>query len=177
MILEEELREEYVSIPPRDLHGRVMNEAFLVLSRQKLGVLDRKTNFVDCALKDFEILGPGKVFPSNPFVYQQVRYRCVRYRWEIGDLVRVQVINVTRDGAFATDGLFEFFIHRSQLSKEFVEYDPESSEYRARDNRTAIIRIGSIVLGRLVSISFSPVEQQNHMSLTLRQDGLRVLHL
>ena len=177
MTYRKEHRKEYVPVYPLGLGNDIKTHTINTLRAHRLRVFDPKTEFQDCFYQNIKLLEPGKIFPSNPMIYQEVEYDAFSLRTRVGNLIRARIINVTEDGIFASDQLREFFIHRSQISKENVVFDGEERSYVFRSDGKIAVRTGSIVLGRVVSISHDSVKNMDSFSLTLRQEGLSVLRI
>ncbi len=161
---------DYVRIPPESINEpldqvaqRILNERYSGFYESELGII--------IGIYDVKTDPIGKIIPNDPGTHHRVEMSVLSFKPFIQEVVEAPVIDVKDFGIFIKLGPVDGFIHKSQLSEEYVEYDPSRPGFILRDSNR-VIEIGDLVRARIVAFSFSPERREVRIQLTMRQPYL-----
>jgi len=169
---------ETVPIPPHLLDENFSEDVKRAIFSHHRGKLDSQTGYKYIYIDDIQIQGKALVYPSDSHVYQDVSFNAYVYKPEVDEIVSGEVVNITKDGLYISNGISYYFVFISQILEAKVSIDPDKKEvYNVADNNIPVCRIGSIVRGRIVSVSYKPTKKEYESDITLVQKGMGILKI
>ncbi|AFH42433.1 DNA-directed RNA polymerase subunit E' [Fervidicoccus fontis Kam940] len=113
----------------------------------------------------------GKIVHGDGASYHNVEASIISMKPLMHEVVEGFVTDVKDYGLFIRIGPIDGFVHKSQISDEYVEYD-SSREAFILKNSNRIIERGDIVRARIIALSFSTEKKEIRVQLTMRQPYL-----
>ncbi len=161
---------DVVRIPPERINEPINQVANELLNDKYAGLYDKDLGII-IGVFDVETDPIGKIIPNDGGSYHKTEMTVLSLKPVLQEIVEAPVIDVKEFGIFIKLGPVDGFIHKSQLSEEFVEYDPTRPGFILRDSHKTI-EVGDIVRARIIAFSFAPERQEVRIQLTMRQPYL-----
>ncbi len=161
---------DIIRIPPERFGEPLQNVATEVLMEKYMGLYDKEMGIV-IGVYDVNVSPFGRILPNDGASYHEAEFSVISYKPALHEVVEAPVVDVKEFGLFVRLGPVDGFIHKSQVSDEYVEYDPTRPGFILKDSRKIIER-GNIVRARIVAVSLSPEREELRIQLTMRQPYL-----
>jgi DNA-directed RNA polymerase subunit E' len=161
---------DVIRIPPDRMGEPLEKVSRDILNEKYAGLYDRDLGIIIGAF-DLEIDPIGRMIHNDAGTYHNAEMSVLSFKPMLQEVVEAPVIDIKDFGIFVRLGPVDGFIHKSQISDEYVEYDPTRPCFILRDSNR-LIEIGDMVRARIVALSFSPERREVRIQLTMRQPYL-----
>lgn len=161
---------DVVRIPPEKLNEPVENVALQILNEEYAGLYDKELGVV-IGVYDVKVNPFGKIYPTDGSVYYEVEMNILSYKPINNEVVEGAIVDIKNFGVFVRIGAIDGFVHKSQLTDEYIEYDPTRPAFIVKDSRK-LIEIGDKVRARIIGISIASEKEGPRIQLTMRQPYL-----
>ena len=161
---------DIVRIPPEKINEDLEKVANEILNEKYSGLFDSDLGII-IGVYNIKIDPIGKIIHNDAGTYHHIEMNVLSYKPILQEVIEAPVIDVKEFGVFLKLGPVDGFVHKSQLSDEYVEYDPTRPGFILRDSNR-IIEVGDVVRARIVAFSFSPERREVRIQLTMRQPYL-----
>lgn len=161
---------DVVRIPPERLNDELSEVAKSVLNAQYSGYYDEDLGII-IGIYDVNVDPIGKILHGDGGSYHWVEASVLSLKPSINEVIVGTVSSVREFGIFVRMGPIEGFIHKSQISDEFVEYDASRQAFILKQSNR-IIEKGDIVRARVIAFSFNAEKKEIRIQLTMRQPYL-----
>lgn len=163
--------EDTVRIPPYKFDDNIEDVAIEILNELYIGQLDKKLGLLVCVY-GIEKIGEGKLIIGDGATYHHVIFKAIFYKPEQQEIVNGQVIEIAEFGAFVRIGPMDGLVHVSQVTDDYINYDPKNRALVASES-DKILQEGDYVRARIIALSLkSKSAKNNRIGLTMRQPGL-----
>lgn len=161
---------DVVRIPPTMLDEPVEKVAEKILNEHYVGSYDKGLGLI-IGVFDVEVSSFGRIIPTDAGVYYEVEMSVLSFKPLNNEVVEGTVVDVKPFGIFVRIGAIDGFVHKSQISDEYAEYDPTRPAFVLKESRK-LIEIGDKVRARIVGISTGGEHEGLRVQLTMRQPYL-----
>ena len=161
---------DIVRIPPDRLGEPLEDVSISILNQKYSGLYDKELGII-IGVYNVEVDPLGKIIPNDGATYHNVEMDIISYKPFLHEVVEGPVVDVKSFGIFVRIGPIDGFVHKSQLSEEYVEYDPTRPGFILKDTRKTI-EIGDMVRARIVGISTGSEREGIRVQMTMRQPYL-----
>ncbi|MGN0177791.1 MAG: DNA-directed RNA polymerase [Methanobrevibacter sp.] len=166
-----------VRIPPYKFESPINEVAIETLNEQYSGRLDKKLGLLICVNDVLEI-GEGKLIIGDGATYHNVVFEAIFFKPEQHEIFDGEVIDIVDYGAFVRIGPMDGLIHVSQVTDDYINYDPKRGALIAKESNK-VLEEGDLVRARVVSVSIKDESNNNiensrnsKIPLTMRQNNL-----
>lgn len=161
---------DVIRIPPERMMESLEEVSFNLLNQKYSGLYDKDLGII-VGVFNVRVNPLGRIIPNDGASYHDVEMEVFSYKPMLHEVVEGPVVDVKDFGLFVRIGPIDGFIHKSQISDEYVEYDPTRPGFILRDSNK-IIEIGDIVRARIVGVGSSSEREGLRVQLTMRQPYL-----
>ncbi len=161
---------DVIRIPPERMMESLEEVSFNLLNQKYSGLYDKDLGII-VGVFNVRVNPLGRIIPNDGASYHDVEMDVFSYKPMLHEVVEGPVVDVKDFGLFVRIGPIDGFIHKSQISDEYVEYDPTRPGFILRDSNK-IIEIGDIVRARIVGVGSSSEREGLRVQLTMRQPYL-----
>lgn len=166
---------EIVRIPPDKMNEDINKVASEVLNAQYSGYYDDDLGII-IGIYDVSAEPVGKILHGDGGVYHWAEASILSLKPVMNEVILGTVSGVKEFGIFVRMGPVEGFVHKSQLSDEYVEYDSSRQAFFLKQSNRFIEK-GDIVRARVIAFSYSPEKREIRVQLTMRQPYLGKISL
>jgi len=160
-----------VRIPPRRFDEPRDKVAIETLNETYDGRLDKNLGLFIC-VNEIEELGEGKLIMGDGASYHNVVFNSIFFKPEQQEIIDGEVIEIAEFGAFVRIGPMDGLVHVSQVTDDFITYDPKRGALLARESNKTLDE-GDLVRTRTVAISLKDNSvKDTKIGLTMRQNNL-----
>jgi DNA-directed RNA polymerase subunit E' len=160
-----------VRIPPRRFDEPREQVAIETLNETYDGRLDKNLGLFIC-VNEIEELGEGKLIMGDGASYHSVIFNSIFLKPEQQEIIDGEVIEIAEFGAFVRIGPMDGLVHVSQVTDDFITYDPKRGALLARESNKTLDE-GDLVRARTVAISLKDNSvKDTKIGLTMRQNNL-----
>ncbi|HEU97590.1 MAG: DNA-directed RNA polymerase [Fervidicoccaceae archaeon] len=161
---------DVVRIPPERMNENLEEVAKSVLNSQYSGYYDDDLGII-IGVYDIEIDPIGKILHGDGGTYHWLEASVFSLKPAMNEVIVGTVSSVREFGIFVRIGPIEGFIHKSQISDEYVEYDASRQAFILKQSNR-IIEKGDLVRARVIAFSFNAEKKEIRVQLTMRQPYL-----
>ncbi|MEM0020761.1 MAG: DNA-directed RNA polymerase [Fervidicoccaceae archaeon] len=161
---------EIIRLPPERLNENLDEVARNILNSQYSGTYDERLGII-IGVYDVSAEPIGKILHGDGGSYHWVEASVLSIKPQMNEVVLGTVYSVRDFGIFVSIGPIDGFIHKSQLSDEFVEYDSSRQAFILKQSNR-IIEKGDIVRARVVAFGYNLERKELRLQLTMRQPYL-----
>lgn len=161
---------DVVRVPPDKLNEPIDEIALQILNELYSGLYDKELGII-IGVYDVKVEPFGKIYPTDGSVYYEVEMSVLSYKPFNNEVVEGPVVDIKSFGIFVRIGAIDGFVHKSQLTDEYVEYDPTRPAFILKDSRK-LIEIGDKVRARIIGVSVASEKEGPRIQLTMRQPYL-----
>lgn len=115
-----------VRIAPQHLGDDVTNAVRIGLIDKLEGQTDKKIGAL-VAIIDVVEIGEGHILAGDGAIYYDVIFDAVVYKPELQEIIEGSIVEIVEFGAFVGIGPMDGLIHVSQITDEFISYDPKNA--------------------------------------------------
>ncbi|WP_295722702.1 DNA-directed RNA polymerase [uncultured Methanobrevibacter sp.] len=165
--------EDTVRISPYRFKDPLEKVAMDTLNESYVGKLDKTLGLFVCVFRIDEI-SEGKLVIGDGATYHHVTFSAIFFRPEQHEVVEGQVIEIAEFGAFVRIGPMDGLVHVSQVTDDFINYDPKGGSLIASESNKVLTESDK-VRARIVTLSLkakSIKDKKNKIGLTMRQFAL-----
>lgn len=165
--------EDTVRISPYRFKDPLEKVAMDTLNESYVGKLDKSLGLFVCVFRIDEI-SEGKLVIGDGATYHHVTFSAIFYKPEQHEVVEGQVIEIAEFGAFVRIGPMDGLVHVSQVTDDFINYDPKGGSLIASESNKVLTESDK-VRARIVTLSLkskSIKDKKNKIGLTMRQFAL-----
>ncbi|MEA3293420.1 MAG: DNA-directed RNA polymerase [Euryarchaeota archaeon] len=160
-----------VRIAPQHLGDDVTNAVRIGLIDKLEGQTDKKIGAL-VAIIDVVEIGEGHILAGDGAIYYDVIFDAVVYKPELQEIIEGSIVEIVEFGAFVGIGPMDGLIHVSQITDEFISYDPKNARLVTKESHRSLSE-GDHVRARIVAISINEQEpRDSKIGLTMRQHAL-----
>ncbi|KAF5423096.1 MAG: DNA-directed RNA polymerase [Candidatus Methanomarinus sp.] len=160
-----------VRIAPQHLGDDVTNAVRIGLIDKLEGQTDKKIGAL-VAIIDVVEIGEGHILAGDGAIYYDVIFDAVVYKPELQEIIEGSIVEIVEFGAFVGIGPMDGLIHVSQITDEFISYDPKNGRLVTKESHRSLSE-GDHVRARIVAISINEQEpRDSKIGLTMRQHAL-----
>jgi len=160
-----------VRIAPEHLGDDVTDAVRTGLIDKLEGQIDKKIGAI-VAIIDVVEVGEGHILAGDGAVYYEVIFDAVVFKPELQEIIEGSIVEIVEFGAFVGIGPMDGLIHVSQITDEFISYDPKNSRLVTKESHRSLSE-GDHVRARIVAISINEQEpRDSKIGLTMRQHAL-----
>ena len=166
-----------VRIPPYKFESPINEVAIETLNEQYSGRLDKKLGLLIC-VNDILEIGEGNLIIGDGATYHNVVFEAIFFKPEQHEIFDGEVIDIVDYGAFVRIGPMDGLIHVSQVTDDYINYDPKRGALIAKESNK-VLEEGDLVRARVVSVSIKDESNNNiensrnsKIPLTMRQNNL-----
>jgi len=161
---------DIVRIPPEKFSEPLEEAAYEILSEKYIGLCDKDMGVV-IGVYDLKVSPYGRILPCDGASYHEAEFNILSYKPMLNEVVEAPVVDVKSFGLFIRLGPVDGFIHKSQVSEEYVEYNSSRQAFILKDSRK-VIGIGDMVRARIIAVSLGSEREEIRIQLTMRQPYL-----
>lgn len=169
MFIQSKIR-DIVRIPPERLNEDIQKVALEVLNTDYSGYYDEELGII-VGIKDAKVDPFGKIIQGDGGSYHATEATVISMKPLMNEVIEGPVTDVKEFGIFVRIGPIDGFIHKSQISEEYVEYDSSRQAYILKNSNKTIEK-GDLVRARVIAFSFSSEKREVRVQLTMRQPYL-----
>lgn len=163
--------EDIVRVPP-ERFGDPLEEVVLDLLKEKYeGMLDKDLGVV-IAVTDVKDITQGRLVPGDGASYHEVGFEALAFKPELQEVLEGEVVEIVEFGTFVRLGPLDGLIHVSQITDDYIVYDPGSNALVGKESKR-MLKEGDKVRARVVAVSLDARRsRESKIGLTMRQPGL-----
>ena len=160
-----------VRIPPYRFDEPLEDVAIETLNEEYIGQLDKDLGLMVGAFNIVEI-GEGVLIMGDGAAYHNVVFNAIFFKPEQQEIVEGEVNDITEFGAFVKIGPMEGLVHVSQVTDDYINYDPKNSALIGNESKK-ILTEGDKIRARIVTLSLKGKStKESKIGLTMRQPNL-----
>ena len=160
-----------VRIPPYRFDEPLEDVAIETLNEEYIGQLDKNLGLMVGAFS-IEEIGEGVLIMGDGAAYHNVVFNAIFFKPEQQEVVEGQVTDITEFGAFVRIGPMEGLVHVSQVTDDYINYDPRNSSLIGNESKK-ILTEGDKIRARIVTLSLKgKTIKESKIGLTMRQPNL-----
>ena len=160
-----------VRIPPYRFDDPLEDVAIETLNEEYIGQLDKDLGLMVGAFNIVEI-GEGVLIMGDGAAYHNVVFNAIFFKPEQQEIVEGEVNDITEFGAFVKIGPMEGLVHVSQVTDDYINYDPKNSALIGNESKK-ILTEGDKIRARIVTLSLKGKStKESKIGLTMRQPNL-----
>ena len=166
-----------VRIPPYRFENPLEEVAIKTLNETYEGRLDKKLGLLIC-VNAIDEISEGKLIMGDGASYNNVVFEAIFFKPEQHEIFDGVITDIIEYGAFVSIGPMEGLIHVSQVTDDYINYDPKRGALLAKESNKTL-DTGDLVRARAVSISIKDESTNNRdnvknskIALTMRQSFL-----
>lgn len=160
-----------VRIPPYRFGEPLEDVAIETLNESYNGKLDKNLGLM-VGVVSIEEMGEGVLIMGDGAAYHNVIFNSIFFKPEQQEIVEGEVIDIAEFGAFVRIGPMDGLVHVSQVTDDYINYDPRNSSLVAKESKK-ILHEGDKVRARIVTLSLKGKSvQESKIGLTMRQPNL-----
>lgn len=161
---------EVVRVPPEMLNMDISEAARSILNSKYSNHYDEELGIVIGVLN--AVADPiGKILHGDGASYHWTEAEIFSLKPYMNEVVMGVVFDVKEFGLFVRIGPIEGFVHKSQISDEFVEYDSSRPAFILKQSHRTIEK-GDVVRARVIAFGYNPERKELKIQLTMRQPYL-----
>ena len=161
---------DIIRIPPHRFVEPLEKVSMELLNQKYVGLYDSELGII-VGVYDVKVEPVGRVLPGNGGSYHEAEMSLLSYKPVLHEVVEGPVVDVKDFGIFVRIGPIDGFVHKSQISEEYVEYDPTRPGFLMKQSNK-IIEIGDIVRERIIGVSVGTEREGVRVQMTMRQPYL-----
>lgn len=160
-----------VRIPPYRFDEPLEDVAIETLNEEYIGQLDKNLGLMVGAFS-IEEIGDGVLIMGDGAAYHNVVFNAIFFKPEQQEVVEGEVNDITEFGAFVKIGPMEGLVHVSQVTDDYINYDPRNSSLIGNESGK-ILTEGDKIRARIVTLSLKGKStKESKIGLTMRQPNL-----
>jgi DNA-directed RNA polymerase subunit E' len=160
-----------VRIPPTLLGEEVMPTIKNALREKLEGQVDKKLGSL-VTVYNIDEVGEGHILVGDGAVYYDVTFEAVMFLPDLQEIIEGEVVEAVGFGVFIGIGPMDGLLHVSQITDDFISYDPKNARLVTKTGGKAIAE-GDHVRARIVAVSINEREpKESKIGLTMRQTAL-----
>ncbi|MHA1713421.1 MAG: DNA-directed RNA polymerase [Candidatus Ranarchaeia archaeon] len=159
-----------VRIPPTRFGEKCEDVALDILKEDYEG-LTKKDIGIIIAIIEVNEIGIGTLVPGDGAAFHNVTFTALTYMPELQEITEGEVVEVVDFGAFIRLGALDGLCHVSQITDDFISYDPKRAVLTGKDSGR-ILHEGDLVRGRIIAVSITGRSRSGKLGLTMRQPFL-----
>ena len=160
-----------VRIPPYRFDEPLEDVAIETLNEEYIGQLDKNLGLMVGAFS-IEEIGEGVLIMGDGAAYHNVVFNAIFFKPEQQELVEGFVTDITEFGAFVRIGPMEGLVHVSQVTDDYINYDPRNASLLGNESKK-ILTEGDRIRARIVTLSLKgKTIKESKIGLTMRQPNL-----
>ena len=160
-----------VRIPPYRFDEPLEDVAIETLNEEYIGQLDKNLGLMVGAFS-IEEIGEGVLIMGDGAAYHNVVFNAIFFKPEQQEIVEGEVTDITEFGAFVKIGPMEGLVHVSQVTDDYINYDPRNASLIGNETNK-ILTEGDRIRARIVTLSLKGKSiKESKIGLTMRQPNL-----
>ncbi len=160
-----------VRIPPYRFDEPLEDVAIETLNEEYIGQLDKNLGLMIGAFS-IEEIGEGVLIMGDGAAYHNVVFNAVFFKPEQQEIVEGEVTDITEFGAFVRIGPMEGLVHVSQVTDDYINYDPKNASLLGNESKKVLTE-GDRIRARIVTLSLKGKSiKESKIGLTMRQPNL-----
>ena len=160
-----------VRIPPYRFDEPLEDVAIETLNEEYVGQLDKNLGLMVGAFS-IEEIGEGVLIMGDGAAYHNVVFNAIFFKPEQQEIVEGEVTDITEFGAFVRIGPMEGLVHVSQVTDDYINYDPRNASLLGNESKK-ILTEGDKVRARIVTLSLKgKTIKESKIGPTMRQPNL-----
>ena len=160
-----------VRIPPYRFDEPLEDVAIETLNEEYIGQLDKNLGLMVGAFS-IEEIGEGVLIMGDGAAYHNVVFNAIFFKPEQQEIVEGFVTDITEFGAFVIIGPMEGLVHVSQVTDDYINYDPRNASLLGNESKK-ILTEGDKIRARIVTLSLKgKTIKESKIGLTMRQPNL-----
>lgn len=135
------------------------------------GKVDKKLGCL-VSVCDVEQIGEGHILYGDGAVYYDVIFNAIVFHTDLQEVIEGEILETVAFGVFVGIGPLDGLLHISQITEEFMSYDPKNARLSSKNGRKALGE-GDLVRARVVAISINGKDPSDcKIGMTMRQPAL-----
>ena len=160
-----------VRILPYRFNEALEDVAIETLNEEYIGKLDKNLGLMIGAFS-IEEIGEGVLIMGDGAAYHNVVFNALFFKPEQQEVVEGEVTDITEFGAFVRIGPMEGLVHVSQVTDDYINYDPKNASLLGNESKK-ILTEGDRIRARIVTLSLKGKSiKESKIGLTMRQPNL-----
>ena len=160
-----------VRIPPYRFDEPLEDVAIETLNEEYVGQLDKNLGLMVGAVS-IEEIGEGVLIMGDGAAYHNVVFNAIFFKPEQQEIVEGEVTDITEFGAFVRIGPMEGLVHVSQVTDDYINYDPKNASLLGNESKKVLTE-GDRIRARIVTLSLKGKSiKESKIGLTMRQPNL-----
>ncbi|MHA1835451.1 MAG: DNA-directed RNA polymerase [Candidatus Odinarchaeia archaeon] len=159
-----------IRIPPSRFNEKLEDVALEILREEHEGIMTQDIGFTLAVIKVLEV-GIGKIIPGDGATYHDVTFQILAFKPELNQVIEGEVVEVVDFGIFVRLGPLDGLCHVSQVTDDFINYDPKRSALLGKESGR-VLSIGDHVRARIIAMSLRGGSRSGKIGLTMRQPYL-----
>ena len=160
-----------VRIPPYRFDEPLEDVAIETLNEEYIGQLDKNLGLMVGAFS-IEEIGEGVLIMGDGAAYHNVVFNAIFFKPEQQEIVEGFVTDITEFGAFVRIGPMEGLVHVSQVTDDYINYDPKNASLLGNESKKVLTE-GDRIRARIVTLSLKGKSiKESKIGLTMRQPNL-----
>ena len=160
-----------VRIPPYRFDEPLEDVAIETLNEEYIGQLDKNLGLMVGAFS-IEEIGEGVLIMGDGAAQHNVVFNAIFFKPEQQEIVEGFVTDITEFGAFVRIGPMEGLVHVSQVTDDYINYDPRNASLLGNESKK-ILTEGDRIRARIVTLSLKgKTIKESKIGLTMRQPNL-----
>ena len=163
--------EDTVRIQPYRFEDPLEEVAIETLNEKYEGRLDKKLGLLIC-VNEIDEISEGRLIMGDGASYHNVIFDAIFFKPEQHEIFNGEVIDIADYGAFVKIGAMDGLIHVSQVTDDYINYDPRNASLLGNESKK-ILTEGDRIRARIVTLSLKgKTIKESKIGLTMRQPNL-----
>jgi DNA-directed RNA polymerase subunit E' len=159
-----------IRIPPSRFKEDMEKVALEILREEHEGIMSQDLGFTIAVVKVLNV-GLGKLIPGDGATYHDIEFQILAFKPKLQQIIEGEVVEVVDFGVFIRLGPLDGLCHVSQVTDDFINYDPKRSALIAKETGR-VISMGDHVRARIIAMSLRGGSRSGKIGLTMRQPNL-----
>ncbi|NLI62345.1 MAG: DNA-directed RNA polymerase [Methanosarcinaceae archaeon] len=135
------------------------------------GKIDKSIGCI-VAVCDIVDIGEGHILYGDGAVYYDVTFNAIVFHVDLQEIIEGEVLEVVSFGAFVGIGPLDGLLHISQITEDFMSFDPRNGRLNSKNGRKSLSE-GDHVRARVVAVSINGRDiSDSKIGMTMRQPAL-----
>ena len=162
--------EDTIRVPPKRFGEDLKKAITAEFENNTAGRIDKNMGII-LAVTSVDQTSEGKIIMGDGAIYYNVTFDILIYQPVINEVVEGSVTEITEFGAFVNFGPMDGLVHVSQVTEDFMSYDPKSAVLSGKETKKSL-KVGDDVRARIITVSLKNKFSDSKVGLTMRQPYL-----
>ena len=162
--------EDTVRIPQKRFTEELESVVTQELENMVIGRINKNIGLI-LAVNSIAEIGEGRIIHGDGAIYYDTKFEVLVYQPIVHEVVDGFITEGTEFGVFVNFGPIDGLIHVSQITEDFMSYDPKNSMFVGKESNKTL-KQDDLVRARIVTVSMKNRSSDSKIGLTMRQPYL-----